>query len=61
MRPIYYHILEYSDYGNIGWQGCYLTFDDAEMQLISLRDFFPNSHFQIEESNSKREPNNVTA
>ena len=60
MKKIYYHILEYSDYGNIGHQGYYLTMKEAEKRVWDLQDMFPNSHFQIESSGSKKEPNNTT-
>lgn len=56
----YYHILEYGDYGNIGWQGFYLTIEDAKKRVLNLQDMFPNSYFQIESSSSKKEPNNTT-
>ncbi len=60
MKRVYYHILEYGDYGNIGHQGYYLTLEEAQKRVATLEDFFPNSHFQIETSSSKREPNTTT-
>ena len=59
-KKLYYHILEYSDYENIGHQGYYLTIEDAKKQCNKLTEYFPNSYFQIESSNSKKEPVNVT-
>jgi hypothetical protein len=60
MKKTYYHILEYGDYGNIGHQGYYLTLEEAKKRVATLEEYFPNCHYQIEPSNSKREPNNTT-
>lgn len=60
MKKIYFHILEHSHYGNIGWQGYFLTFEEAKKQLEKLTDYFPNCYYTIETSNSKKEPNNTT-
>ncbi len=59
-QKIYYHILEYGDYDNIGWQGYFLTLKDAKKEADKLSNYFPNNHFQIESSNSKKEPINTT-
>jgi len=59
-KGVYYHILEYGNYGNVGHQGYYLTLEEAKDRVKTLEDYFPNSNFQIESSNSKREPVNVT-
>jgi hypothetical protein len=57
---IYYHILEYSNYGNVGYQGYFLTLEEAKKQSDKLTEYFPNSYFQIESSNNKKEPVNTT-
>jgi hypothetical protein len=53
---MYYHILEYGDYGNIGYQGYYETKEEAQKQVDKLSDYFPNQTFQIFVDNSKKEP-----
>ena len=60
MKKIYYHILEYGDYGNIGWQGFYLSLAEANERVDKLRDYFPDCDYQIEKSDSKDEPVNTT-
>jgi hypothetical protein len=60
MNKTYYHILEYGSYGEVGYQGYYLTLEEAKQEVAHLYDCFPNSDFQVEPSNSKREPVNVT-
>jgi hypothetical protein len=53
---MYYHILEYGDYGNIGYQGFYDTIEEAEKEASRLKDFFTRMDFQIFPSNSRKEP-----
>jgi len=53
---MYYHILEYGDYGNIGYQGYYDTLEEAQKQVKKLSDFFPNQTFQIFADKSRKEP-----
>jgi len=57
---MYYHILEYGDYGNIGYQGFYDTIEEAEKEALRLKDFFPQMDFQIFPSNSRKEPEITT-
>jgi len=57
---MYYHILEYGDYGNIGYQGVYDTLDGAEKEASRLKDYFPEMDFQIFPSNSMKEPEITT-
>lgn len=57
---IYYHVLEDSGYGNIGWQGYYNTAEEAQKRANELSDMFPNSSFYVEAGNSPKEPVNVT-
>lgn len=57
---IYYHILEYSDYGNIGWHGFKENIDDAEKECKRLKDYFPNYDFVVWVDVSKDEPVIVT-
>ena len=52
----YYHILEYGDYGNIGYQGYYDTIEEAQKQVEKLSNYFPNQTFQIFADKSKKEP-----
>ena len=52
----YYHILEYGDYGNIGYQGYYDTIEKADARVKKLSDFFPDVHFSIFVSDTKKEP-----
>lgn len=59
-QKIYYHILEYGNYDNIGWKGYFSTIDEAKKEADKLSDYFPNSSFQIEISTSKKEPVNTT-
>jgi len=59
-KTIYYHVLEYGSYGNIGWQGCYDTKEEAEKEANRLQGFFPNQTFEVWMSNSKKEPEIVT-
>ena len=62
MKPqkIYYHILVYSNYGNVGWKGYFSTLKEAKKEADRLSDYFQNSFFQIEISTSKKEPVNTT-
>jgi antirestriction protein len=53
---MYYHILEYGDYGNIGYQGYYDTLEEAQKQVKKLSDYFPNQTFQIFADKSRKEP-----
>ena len=56
VKKMYYHIIEYGDYGNIGYQGYYETKEEAQKQVDKLSDYFPNQTFQIFLDNSKKEP-----
>jgi len=56
MKKIYYHILEYGDYDKIGYQGYYLTIEEAENEVNRLSGYFPDSSFQIWQDTSKNEP-----
>jgi len=56
VKKMYYHIIEYGDYGNIGYQGYYETKEEAQKQVDKLSDYFPNQTFQIFVDNSKKEP-----
>lgn len=53
---MYYHILEYSNYGNVGYQGYELNFIDAEKKVNDLSQMFSKSHFTIFVDCSKCEP-----
>ena len=53
---MYYHILEYGDYGNIGYQGYYDTLEEAQKQVKKLSDYFPNQTFEIFADKSRKEP-----
>lgn len=57
---MYYHILEYGDYDEIGYQGYYTTPEEAEKQRAKLEDMFPKPTFVIFPDTSKREPPIVT-
>ena len=52
----YYHILEHGDYGDIGYQGYYETREEAMERVKRLSSLFPNSYFEVWESDSKQEP-----
>lgn len=60
MKKIYYHILEYGDYGNIGYQGYYLTIEEAQKEVNRLSSYFPDSSYQIWQDTSKKEPQITT-
>jgi hypothetical protein len=53
---IYYHILEYGDYGNIGYQGYYETEEDARKEINRLSGYFPDMYYEIFTSDSMQEP-----
>lgn len=53
---MYYHIIEYGQYDNIGYQGYYDTIEEAEKEVKRLSEFFPNQSFQIYMDNTKNEP-----
>ena len=55
-KKIYYHILEYGDYGDIGYQGVYDTKEEADKRIASLSDMFPNIHFELFIDTSRKEP-----
>jgi hypothetical protein len=53
---IYYHILEYGDYGNIGYQGYYETEEEAKKEINRLSGYFPDMYYEIFTSDSMQEP-----
>jgi hypothetical protein len=53
---IYYHILEYGDYGNIGYQGYYETEEEAKKEINRLSGYFPDMYYEIFTSDSTQEP-----
>jgi hypothetical protein len=55
-KKVYYHIIEYGDYGNVGYQGLYDSLEEAKKRIQSLSDMFPDSSFEIFPSDSRREP-----
>jgi hypothetical protein len=55
-RRLYYHVLEYGSYGEIGWQGVYSTQQEAEERAKKLKEFFPKNDFQVFTDTSKKEP-----
>ncbi len=57
---VYYHILEYGHYGQIGWQGYELTIKEAQKRANDLAEMFPKSDFIVESYNSKKEPTHTT-
>jgi len=60
-KKTYYHVLQDSGYGEIGYQGVYDTEEEAKSRVNSLSDMFPNSFFYVEASNSENEPYSVTS
>jgi hypothetical protein len=52
----YYHILEYHNYGDIGYQGYYDTKEEATKEADRLSKLFPNLDYQVWESDKKTEP-----
>lgn len=56
----FFHVIENSGYGRIGWQGCFETQPEAQKRVDSLQDMFPNCEFYIEATNSNKEPNFIT-
>jgi hypothetical protein len=52
----YYHILEYGEYGNIGYQGYYDTLEEAKKRVETLEEYFLNLDFQIFLSTDRNEP-----
>lgn len=60
-KKTYYHVLQDSGYGEIGYQGVYDTEEEAKSRVNSLTDMFPNSFFYVEASNSENEPYSVTS
>lgn len=53
---MYYHIIEYGQYDNIGYQGYYDTIEEAQKQVEKLSNFFPNQTFEIFADKSRKEP-----
>jgi hypothetical protein len=53
---MYYHVLEYGDYGNIGYQGVFNTLEEAQKEADRLKDFFPEMDFKVFTSQSRKEP-----
>ena len=56
----YYHVLEDGTQGDIGYQNCYKTLEEAQKEVERLSDFWPDIHFWIFHSNSPKEPVIVT-
>lgn len=57
---MYFHVLQDAGYGDIGYQGVYMTKQEAQNRANELQDMFPDSFFYVEVSNSEDEPTNVT-
>lgn len=57
---MYYHILEYGNYGEIGYQTYFDTKEEAQKEVERLTNFFPNLNFQIFVDTSKKQPPIVT-
>jgi len=57
---MYYHVLEYGMYGNIGYQGYYDTMEEAKNEAEKLKGFFPDCDFEVFTDTSKKEPPIVT-
>ena len=53
---MYYHIIEYGQYDNIGYQGYYDTIEEAQKQVEKLSNYFPNQTFEIFADKSRKEP-----
>jgi hypothetical protein len=60
MKKLYYHVLEYGDYGMVGYQGMYKKLSEAEAEVKRLSDFFPDSTFEIFVDTSTKQPPIVT-
>jgi len=60
MLKVYYHIIEYGDYGLVGHHGCTDKIEDAEKIANHLRSCYPELVFQIEPYNTKKEPPHIT-
>jgi len=59
-EKMYYHVLEDSSYGNIGWHGYFESKEEADKVVKKLSDFFPKYYYYIEIYKSKKEPYTVT-
>lgn len=59
-EPEYYHVLEHGMYGEVGHQGCYDLFTEANARKAKLEELFPDLSFSIYPSNSDEEPEIVT-
>jgi len=55
-EPEYYHVLEHGHNGEIGHQGCYDLFTEAQLRKKKLEGFFPDLSFTIFPSRSDEEP-----
>lgn len=55
-KNTYYHILEHGNYGDIGYQGYYETWEEANQRVKELSSYFPNSYFEVWMSGSTDEP-----
>ena len=55
-NKLYYHILEYGDYEEIGYQGYYENIDEAKNEVKKLSEYFPNQTFEIFSSTDTNEP-----
>jgi hypothetical protein len=56
----FFHVIEDSGYGNIGWHECFEDKAEARKLCDSLSEMFPQYQFYIEPTNSKKEPNFIT-
>jgi hypothetical protein len=55
-KRLYYHILEYGNYGEIGYQGVYDSEEEAKKRIKSLSDMFPDVTFELFTDTSSKEP-----
>jgi hypothetical protein len=53
---LYYHLLEFGNYGKIAHVNYFLIESEAKKELNRLLSFFPNNHYEIHATNSRREP-----
>ena len=56
----FYHVIEDCGYNNLGTHGYYKSQEEAEKEAARLQNFFPENHFYVYPSPSKKEPEFVT-
>jgi hypothetical protein len=59
-QKIFFHVIEDSGYGRIGWHECFEDQAEARKLCNSLSEMFPQYQFYIEALDNEKEPNFIT-